>query len=65
MQSQTLNPQQNPELQQALDSVSRAAMNLEALFQARSDGYQSSAELRTSLQVALRATKEIREMLQG
>jgi len=65
MQSQTLNPTQNLELQQALDRVSRAAMELEALFEARSDGYQSSPEDMRNIQVALRATKEIREMLQG
>ena len=65
MKLNALNPQQNPELQEALDRVSRAAMDLEALFEVRTEGIRTSPEDSRNLQEALKATKEIREMLQG
>ncbi len=65
MQSQTLNPKQNPELQEALDRVSRAAKHLEALFQDRSEDQDFSQVDRRAYLDAAKIAEEISGILQG
>ncbi len=60
-----INSTQNPELQLAMDRVSRAAINLEALFQQRSEDQDLSLVDRSRFNDASITAREILELLQG
>ncbi len=60
-----INSTQNPELQQAMDRVSRAALRLEALFQTKSEEQGLSKVDRSRFNDASITAREILELLQG
>ena len=60
-----INTTHNPELQQAMDRASEAAINLKALLQTRSENQDLSQVDRSRFLDASMTAREILELLQG